>query len=190
MLPGGTLSKHGYAVAGYGYFVGVCRGAKYLPFEQSKDQVERYIREAQEVEGRFLEAIAEYSTPTQGPQAMYHEYRRYNSNRRMDGYRWIEIDLVVAHTHHSDAWVYNEVTYPAYDYYTFGYTNHENKLVSLQSLGSEHNKSVGEMATYLNTLYVEQNLKPELKRVQSYIKWQKERIQNWAPKPLVAVEEI
>jgi hypothetical protein len=189
MLPEGKLSKHGYAVAGYGYFVGVCRGAKYLPFEQSKDQVERYIREAQEVEGRFLESIAEYSTPTEGSKAMYHEYRRYDSNRRMNGYHWVEIELVVVATHHAEPWTYNGVTHPAYDYYTFGYKNYEDKIVGLNSSGDD-NKSVGARATYLNSLYVEHELKPNLVRVQQYIKWQKERIKNWAPKPLVAVEEI
>ena len=41
-LPNGKLSKHGYAVMDH-YFVGACPGSRNLPFEQSKDLVERHI---------------------------------------------------------------------------------------------------------------------------------------------------
>jgi hypothetical protein len=47
-LPGGKLAKHGYEVAGFGYFHGVCSGADHLPLEQSRavaDQVAAELRE-------------------------------------------------------------------------------------------------------------------------------------------------
>lgn len=56
-LPKGVLSLHGYTVA-QGWFSGVCRGAKHLPFEQSCDEVKRYIAEAeQQIEALKLEAV-------------------------------------------------------------------------------------------------------------------------------------
>ena len=35
MLPGGFVAKHGYQVAGLGFFNGTCRGAGYAPYETS-----------------------------------------------------------------------------------------------------------------------------------------------------------
>ncbi len=51
MLPGGTLSLHGYKVT-YGFFSGICHGAKAKPFEQAHDLVDEAIVRAQEPQVR------------------------------------------------------------------------------------------------------------------------------------------
>lgn len=47
MLPDGKLSLHGYTKS-WGFFNGTCYGARELPFEKSKDLVDRAIAMAQQ----------------------------------------------------------------------------------------------------------------------------------------------
>lgn len=46
-LPNNILAKHGYTVAQYGWFVGTCRGAEYLPFERDCSILKEEIKHVQ-----------------------------------------------------------------------------------------------------------------------------------------------
>ena len=57
-LPNGVLSQHGYTVD-WGFFNGVCQGAKHLPYEQSCDLVKESIEWAEAALASTIEEAAE-----------------------------------------------------------------------------------------------------------------------------------
>jgi len=57
-LPSGVLSQHGYTVD-WGFFSGVCGGAKHLPYEQSCDLVKESIGWAEDALAKTVKEAAE-----------------------------------------------------------------------------------------------------------------------------------
>lgn len=188
-LPDGKLAKHGYVVAGYGYFVGVCRGAGYLPFEQSFDQVARYVREAKEVLARFETSIAEWSKPSTEPQAWLRTY--VQGGGLLPGrYVWCYVPII-ATEHPSDAYTYKQpsgdvVNIPASVYLTFEFVDKAGKKKHLSDFYGTP-RSLAELVNHLNAEYVTRELQPEANRIARYIKWQRERIKSWKPAGLTPV---
>ena len=54
----GKIAKHGYKVAGYGYFHGVCRGSGQLPLEQETKILEREVELLNEEADRLDKLVA------------------------------------------------------------------------------------------------------------------------------------
>jgi hypothetical protein len=93
MLPGGLLSKHGYTV-NFGYFTGVCRGERELPFELSKDLIESFIAgaEAFAAEQETLALAERANTSLDG---VYLSIYVKSTNRYIkSGYRWQKHSIV------------------------------------------------------------------------------------------------
>lgn len=75
MLPGGVLSLHGYTTA-HGFFSGICAGSKQLPFEESKDLIEHMIASALARKADLERDAAELMQPTTSTTAWVRWYQR------------------------------------------------------------------------------------------------------------------
>lgn len=170
-LPDDKLSKHGYTVD-FGYFSGICRGSGYLPFESSCDQVERYIREAEEVLTRFKMDIALWSAPSlELGKVWFHEY-----DRRRGMYRWRYVDITCAeHTTGTGS----------FSWLTFTYVDHEGKTQRFPEYGTY--SSVADFVNARNLDYVKRELQPRAASIERYIDWQVRRVQEWKSVPLTPV---
>lgn len=88
MLPAGMLAKHGYEVAGYGFFNGICMGAGHLPLEQDKSIVEATITWAEGVIKSIRAEIARVAAEKGIHFAWVHVYKPATWSRRHSGYAW------------------------------------------------------------------------------------------------------
>lgn len=75
-LPSGILSKHGYEVAGFGYFHGVCFGAGHLPLEQDRKIADNVAADLRRSAALDLQHVAWLRDKTENP-------TRANSGRRV-----------------------------------------------------------------------------------------------------------
>jgi hypothetical protein len=64
---GGTLSLHGYRVAGFGFFNGVCHGARFAPLQESRAITDKIIVELGQYAARQDEMVAELKAGTRTP---------------------------------------------------------------------------------------------------------------------------
>lgn len=175
-LPNGKLSLHGYSKT-FGYFLGICRGARYKPFEESCDQVERYIGEAKDAALNLKAFQVELRTKLTTKAWVKH----YNKNSQYGlGYaascKWIEVtpELTV------DPWLDGGGAS-----YQFHYTLEEKKH-RIEYSYSQQSKTVEEEASRLNRVYAT-SFDREVESLESYIKWQTKRVTEWKPAPLHAL---
>lgn len=168
-LPGDVLSKHGYHVR-WSMFVGECPGCGHKPYEQDCSLIQKFIEDAKERLAGVKANITATLVPATEPKCWYHEY--VGSFMVMGRYMWRQIDLIAKpRTVNYGAKYGGECTI-----YDLTYTNHE---------GKEERHPVGttddplRTATEENAKYVEWELQPHRKQLESYIKWQKERVANW-----------
>lgn len=54
----GRLSNHGYRVAGYGYFAGICNGSKELPLEKETEVLDREVKALKAESARLEKLVA------------------------------------------------------------------------------------------------------------------------------------
>lgn len=87
-LPKGVLSLHGYTVS-HGFFAGVCRGARYQPFEKSCDQVKRYIDEAQ----RSISELKATREAILSETAIAYVHVYQGSRRGRSSYEWMRLPV-------------------------------------------------------------------------------------------------
>lgn len=173
-LPAGRLSKHGYQVAGFGYFAGVCRGADYPAFEESKDLIEKLIADVTEERKRLEAWATELRVPATGRKAWVHEYI---PDRRFGGmYVWREIEIV------------GDLRATDYGFSTsdLGWTDVKGVVRNLYREGGSISglvaKKIEDVATHLNGLRAKA-VDAEAKKAADYVVWQKGRIKNWKPRP-------
>lgn len=87
-LPNGYLSNHGYSVQ-WGFFAGICQGARRLPFEQSCDYIKTCIARAEESILRNEKAIQDTQSNT-STNSEYHKYVKEKGG----GYRvWVDAEV-------------------------------------------------------------------------------------------------
>jgi hypothetical protein len=80
VLPSGNLAKHGYAVAGFGYFKGVCQGTNHKPLERERYHADAIIRVLALAIPRFAQIAVELRNGQREPlkaQKVEHGVRRY-----------------------------------------------------------------------------------------------------------------
>lgn len=80
VLPSGNLAKHGYAVAGFGYFKGVCQGANHKPLERERYHADAIIRALEERAQLFAQIAVELENGQREPlkaQKVEHGVRQY-----------------------------------------------------------------------------------------------------------------
>lgn len=185
LLPNGKLSNHGYTVhkphGSYGFFIGTCRGAKQLPFEQDITLVIESIEWAERMAARHEELAAE--TRTQTDKVWVHEYtsgRNYGEHSR---YEWRELPL-------------NEVTVN----FGLNWTGRDGKSRKAECYGVFADADISyeewkadtalQLRTYVKHLN-EQKAKQydrEAKDFRSYKADQERRIKNWKPTELEPVK--
>lgn len=174
-LPGGQLSKHGYTKR-WGFFSGVCRGAHHLPFEQSIDQIERYIAESVEDVAALRSRIESLTTETK---------RAWILIRVREGYRTHQ-------TFHFVAVTEREVTFET-QHGKSSYTAHgfddptTGEWTDLRKDNTVYGAvSVADAVRELNNREIHK-LAAMVDQHEGYIAWQRERIQNWKPTELKSV---
>lgn len=180
-LPNGKLSLHGYTVT-HGFFSGTCRGASYLPFELSCDQVQRYITEAQE-SLRMNEEFCQSIRARVGTQAFVSNYEK-NPRTQRSGYVIREVEIVgTEHPYSDGTGSYWTFTYDAPGYRKMNGENETHK-VDTYATGI---KSPEDAAHHLNDEHAKRVERTDIKMLKSYIKWQTERVTNWKPAALLPV---
>lgn len=181
-LPAGVLAKHGYEVARWGFFNGICQGAGEKPFEQDYSLIEKFIVNAQARREDLLKTQTKYRNerPTE-PKAMVHVYRS-GGPRRGGGYIWTECDLV---------WLYPDVRHTVayidpYEQDSQGRRVEKPKPQRYDTYG-ERSEDILDRAWYSNRKYAD-DLQKSIDEIERYITWQQGRIANWKPGKLQPVE--
>jgi hypothetical protein len=189
MLPADTLSLHGYTKR-WGFFSGTCRGARHRPFEVSKDLIECCIRGSEDA---ITSLQAERDDLLQPP--------------KPETKAWMKV--YVAHKHdgkNSYAWRKGTITEQPHQYgngtdtfivrdflWTGDVTEGDAKLKCqpltelIKSYEFPGVESVTGIIAALNHRYVRQVITPNISQHRQYVEWQRERIRDWAPKPLLPV---
>jgi hypothetical protein len=189
MLPDGLLSIHGYTVE-YSFFQGVCYGAKHLPFEQDKSLIEQAILNAKRI---LKDTVAEIGTLRTGlgQKAWFHVYVTKQTRRGpRNQYEWMYLDVITK----TDSREASET------YYTHYYQHAPvANAVKFNSIREEWNNAhaydspefpLVETIRQQNAGYIKMELDPTVKRIETYIKWQQDRIKNWSVKPLSPVGDV
>jgi hypothetical protein len=174
MLPEGKLAKHGYQVAGFGFFNGICMGSGHLPLEQDKTIVEASIVWAEGVIERKEAEIASYSTWRGEHMAWFHDYIPSKRRGIPSGYKWIYTPVgryTVGSSDHA---------YP----YTF-LIDHEGKVVDGLRY-SLHAASTQELVEKMNAKYIDA-LRHDIEQAKRYIADQRRLIRDWHLQPLIVV---
>lgn len=161
-LPGGNLSKHGYTTR-WGWFEGTCPGAHHLPFEISIDLIEAGIADARQ---RIARIDDDKSTNDVWIR-LFHPATWDRGNRK-SCYRWHRFER-------SDIFVTGRsVRYPEVEGV---------RKITVDTHGRD------EPLAYLSGLYV-LHLSARQNQLREYIGWQNDRITNWVPSPLIALETV
>lgn len=93
--PAGLVAKHGYVVAGYGFFNGVCPGSGRKPYEVSCDAIEGVIERGIV----HAAALRDHAEARRAPiaegvsKAMVREYRPARFRGQHSGYEWREVEI-------------------------------------------------------------------------------------------------
>lgn len=199
-LPKGKLSLHGYVVR-WSHFLGDCPGSKELPFEVSKDLIERYIAYAEADLKATRERIALLSRPytaadlteVDGVKGLdnveINIYQPEWASRTNRGYRWILGRLTLStdlNARDRALYLRRPLTLAAkHTDKTYGVTADsvyatKTEAENLDALIATANR---EREYYVRSVL----LTNEAQRV-DYIAWQKVRIANWAPAELEPVK--
>lgn len=179
LLPSGRLSLHGYTT-GHGYFAGVCRGAKELPYEQSCALIETFIDEARAALSNVEQTQAILQQPASEPKCWVRPYVR-GHHRFRGGYAWMYVTLRQEQKYaHTDQWVDYSFTmdYPA----TPGEESRLGRTVrageaDILAVCTEQNQKRADW------------LEHEAQSLRNYIVWQTQRVNEWVEKPLQPVSE-
>jgi len=67
VIPGQVMAKHGYKVAGFGYFAGVCRGAGQTPLEVSREFLDATVVGLTDWAARADQAAADFKSGARTP---------------------------------------------------------------------------------------------------------------------------
>jgi hypothetical protein len=167
-LPQGVLSKHGYTVD-WGTFWGVCQGASHLPYEESCDLIESFIKRAEEAKVAMLEDIESLKTET-------------------------ETFFMYVYADRKSSWkVFNKsdvITEKKGDFeFHYVMTKEGEKRTNRNSsqLGSYSCSTIEDCIKYENSKRIEFVLK-QIEEVEEYIAWQQKRVADWELKPLIPVK--
>lgn len=174
MLPKGKMAKHGYEVAGWGFFNGTCHGSDHLPYEQSADLIPPMIESMKKQIARTTEWRDEILAPVTEPKAWYREYVR--KDNWSGKYVWREIEIITIHHESTDGFEYN----------TFEYVNHVGKQVRLNDAYGQ--RTWEEVCTYLNSLKAKE-VSQTIKQMQDYLNFLEKRLANFKVTDLIPRKE-
>lgn len=188
-LPNGLLSNHGYKVT-HGFFSGICRGAKFLPFEVSHDQVSRYIAEAKSHRKDLLAYCHELRTKvTTLAQVRNYEMDPY-SHRSSYRIREVEVQATSRVVDYGPS--YGGPT-EVFDFFYVAPGFRKGGADETHRIDVPYNvtprlTTVEAVASLLNAKRADTIEATEVKNLTNYIKWQQERVANWKPGTLLPVD--
>lgn len=157
-MPGGVLAKHGYRVAGFGFFMGTCGGSGYRPFELDNAEAIRSRAAVAEHAGQ-VEAQAD-AEQLDRAQVWIHYYDQKLRGWGRGGYRW--------------------VSFPVRDV-VLGYRT-EYAIEGKPGEVSTYTSDPAAAHAYLNNLRAE-STRGVAKSMRDYVKWQDGRLADWSPHP-------
>lgn len=176
-LPYGLLSKHGYTRPD-GWFMGVCPGAEELPFEQSCELVEGYLRRAQARLSELHEARAALERPdnTLGVQSAARIYLGGYAKGKQ--YQWVDVTLV----EEPGTWWDGRPRTLVICEYVCPKTGQAVRR-DFSDMGHGTARSAAEAQAQLNKTRLF-HLGQQIKELEGYVAWQEKRVRDWTPQPL------
>ena len=172
-LPNGYLSLHGYTTR-WGFFAGTCHGAQALPFELSKDLIEDAIQRAIEYK-RTCAINAGDARRLKDQKKVWREHVKY---KRVGEIRTWDQDELIAEEQSVEL-----ADKPTREWTTYRWKSEEGSIYGncgKVSLG--FNETLEQYITKAN----ERRAKywdNEVMRLERYVVWQRNRIENWKPEP-------
>lgn len=165
-LPNGNLSLHGYTTE-WGFFAGTCHGALFLPFELSKSLIEEAI-------GRAVMYTEECRNNAQSARELTDQKKvwrlKVEYKRRGEVRTWAQDEIItVALSSNGSPRERTSYQWKSGEGTIFGkITLFQQSLEEYIVMCNEH-----------RGLFWDR----EVDRLNSYVKWQQNRIKNWKPEP-------
>lgn len=180
-LPKGKLSLHGYNVT-YGFFNGICRGARELPFEQSCDLIKDAIERAKTALADVQEDQRTLRTKPETPKAWVHHYVGFQGKGR-SSYRWMQVEITMTEKPFSDGkGSYKVFTYEAES------TKRPGEMETKKVCEYRHDlNDANDAALDLNKKRADW-LEHQVSSLTRYIGWQQDRVNTWRPAELIPVD--
>lgn len=169
--PGELMTAHGYTVT-YGFFMGICQGTGHKPFELSIDLIESFIAQADAYADTVKEEIEALKNPdnSQGYQTWVCVHIPRKPREKKSSEAWVRATLVQENDD-----VFLEYVNPI-DGSAVRMSASKKTSLYLASI-EEHQASLNFWRIF--------HLEPDLKRTEEYAQWQRNRIKNWEPRPLL-----
>jgi len=101
-LPNGHLAKHGYEVAGFGFFNGVCWGAEHPPFEESCDFLRDNVLPRLWDQLKRLQVFLSEIRKDTAENRVWIRYRERSTGKRYNAMRWLRVDVFMDQTPNGD----------------------------------------------------------------------------------------
>jgi hypothetical protein len=182
-LPNGLMAKHGYTVQ-WGFFSGVCPGSDHLPWQQSKDLVERQCMLVRKQIAELKVEIKELQTkPLEGNKVWKHEYfpgYGYGHSKVPSGYRWVEVEVQFTE-HENDGHKWNELRYLKPEMRDTWGEKQPERWTRFDYYGDKTDKT--KFFIDANTGYIK-HLQEQVGKRKQYLDWQAKRCAEWTEKPL------
>lgn len=175
-LPKGKLSLHGYSVT-YGFFNGVCRGAKHEPFEKSCALVATFIEEAKARLVTVQAFVKKLRMPATEAKCWVSNYE--GAKQYFNGYvmRYVTItEEVVTH---------DTFSYSKFSYVANGQNGQKDVTHKLDNYGSRD--TLLELCSKKNADYAHSIEQRDVTNLRKYIAWQTERVATWKEAELLPV---
>lgn len=175
MLPKGRLAKHGYQVAGYGFFNGVCWAAGELPYEVScdfiKDTVLPRLRTELQSLNEFKTRLLEPATEAKGYHSVYNPHF---------GYSWKKVDVIEE----------EGAIYLSYEEQRTIYA--EKKLQKHRTFRYTwiHGTTVQEVVDCMNAHYANGEVAKNIQFIEDQITRQERRVAEWKLTDLEPVKKV
>jgi hypothetical protein len=173
MLPGDVLAKHGYTKQWH-YFVGTCPGSGWKPFELSINRIQNAITSAQGTVASLQIQIRE--TRLTNADLWDHVYHKATWEHRQSYYTWEKrVAKDVVENYHNGG----------YHSAAFGEPGNRRSV----AYGANEFSGCKTFIAARNALVHQVNepyamhLEAQVKQLESYIAWQKDRIKGWVPHP-------
>lgn len=175
-LPDGLLAKHGYQVAGYGYFAGVCRGSAHLPYEMECAYIrDTIIPEAKIEEQTLIEYCAKIRITPIEPKGYHQIYTPIGSV-------WNKLRILGE----------PEYKYPVIEVGKSKYNQTgvepSHRFTWLPSFNDARPETLLKLAAAMNEYYAAHIERYDLLKIRRYIQWQEKRVADWKLRPLPPVD--
>lgn len=176
MLPKGVLAKHGYQVAGYGFFNGVCWAAGQLPYEVSCDFIKDTVLPRLHMEHKSL---IDFQLSLLGNAT---EEKGYHSVGTPYGYVWKKVDVIKE----------EGTIYLVYEEQRTIYADKvlRKKHAFQYSWINVHGRNALEVADQMNRHYAEGEVQRNIEFIARQIKDQDRRVAEWKLTDLEPVNKV